>query len=397
MLAVFAHTGGLTGGEVIVAGDLGRRAEGARGDLRRPSRADAGFAGAGGSARTRRPAPARGGEPVSTPRSTSRPEADSFARLHGAVDAIRRAAQHRSTAWALREAAELADGRLEAADAAARAVVDRATYRLGLESTVVALAGPTGVGKSQLFNVLAGSELAVGRRRPTTASGQAAVWGDGGDALLDWLEISRRHRLDVDGLAGLVLLDLPDFDSIQASHRLAERIVALADLVLWVVEPQKYADASLHDRYLRPLATHAEAMAVVLNQADLLAPADVAAWRSDMEALLSRDGVPKLPLFVVSARSGDGVPSSGRLLTDRAAARDAEAAKLAGDLEQGSRPSPRTVRGRRRDGEDERRLMEALEDAAGVPLCCVPSAMRIAGGARSRPVGPSCAGSSASA
>ena len=186
---------------------------------------------------------------------------------------------------ALREAAELADGRLEEADvAAARAVVDRAGTRLGLglESTVVALAGPTGVGKSQLFNVLAGSELAVvGRRRPTTASGQAAVWGDGGDALLDWLEISRRHRLDADGLAGLVLLDLPDFDSIQASHRLeAERIVALADLVLWVVEPQKYADASLHDRYLRPLATHSEAMAVVLNQADLLEPADVAAWRA---------------------------------------------------------------------------------------------------------------------
>ena len=33
----------------------------------------------------------------------------------------------------------------------------------------------------------------------------------------------------------------------------AERVVALADLVLWVVEPQKYADASLHDRYLQPL------------------------------------------------------------------------------------------------------------------------------------------------
>ena len=275
---------------------------------------------------------------------------------------------------ALREAAELADGRLEEADvAAARAVVDRAGTRLGLglESTVVALAGPTGVGKSQLFNVLAGSELAVvGRRRPTTASGQAAVWGDGGDALLDWLEISRRHRLDADGLAGLVLLDLPDFDSIQASHRLeAERIVALADLVLWVVEPQKYADASLHDRYLRPLATHAEAMAVVLNQADLLAPADVAAWRADMEALLSRDGVPKLPLFVVSARSGEGVPELRRLLTDRVAARDAALAKLAGDLEQAVAPFASHCEGKAQGigREDERRLVEALEDAAGVP------------------------------
>ena len=275
---------------------------------------------------------------------------------------------------ALREAAELADGRLAEADvAAARAVVDRAGTRLGLglESTVVALAGPTGVGKSQLFNALAGSELAVvGRRRPTTASGQAAVWGDGGDALLDWLEISRRHRLDADGLDGLVLLDLPDFDSIQASHRLeAERIVALADLVLWVVEPQKYADASLHDRYLRPLATHAEAMAVVLNQSDLLGLADLVAWRTDMEALLARDGVPKLPLLVVSARSGHGIPELRGLLADRVRAHDAALAKLAGDLEQAVAPFASRCEGKAPGigREDERRLLEALEDAAGVP------------------------------
>ena len=275
---------------------------------------------------------------------------------------------------ALRDAAELAAGRLEDADvAAARAVVEKAGVRLGLglESTVVALAGPTGVGKSQLFNVLTGTELAaVGRRRPTTAAGQAAVWGEGGDALLDWLEIGRRHRVDADGLGGLVLLDLPDFDSIEASHRLeAERIVALADLVLWVVEPQKYADASLHDRYLRPLATHADAMAVVLNQADLLAPMEVDAWREDMENLLERDGVAKLPLVVVSARDGAGIPELRRLLTDRVAARDAAVAKLAADLDRALGPLAAACEGRahgvRQD--DERRLQDALEEAAGVP------------------------------
>jgi energy-coupling factor transporter ATP-binding protein EcfA2 len=275
---------------------------------------------------------------------------------------------------ALRDAAELAAGRLEDADvAAARAVVEKAGVRLGLglESTVVALAGPTGVGKSQLFNFLTGTELAaVGRRRPTTAAGQAAVWGEGGDALLDWLEIGRRHRVDADGLGGLVLLDLPDFDSIEASHRLeAERIVALADLVLWVVEPQKYADASLHDRYLRPLATHADAMAVVLNQADLLAPMQVHAWREDMESLLERDGVAKLPLVVVSARDGAGIPDLRRLLTDRVAARDAAVAKLAADLDRALGPLAAACEGRahgvRQD--DERRLQDALEEAAGVP------------------------------
>ncbi|MEO5576998.1 MAG: GTPase, partial [Gaiellaceae bacterium] len=279
---------------------------------------------------------------------------------------------HRLTA--LREAAELADGRLADADVeAARGIVARAGTRLGLglESTVVALAGPTGVGKSQLFNVLAGSELAVvGRRRPTTSAGQAAVWGEGADALLDWLEIRRRHRVDADGLGGLVLLDLPDFDSVEAANRIeAERVVALADLVLWVVEPQKYADASLHDRYLRPLATHAEAMAVVLNQADLLAPADVAAWRQDMEALLARDGLPKLPLVVVSARSGDGIPELQRLLAERVATRDAAVAKLAADLEQVVAPLAAGCEGKAHgvQREDARRLREALAEAAGVP------------------------------
>ena len=105
---------------------------------------------------------------------------------------------------ALAEAADLAEGRLDGdAVGAARAIVAKAGVRLGLglESTVVALAGPTGVGKSQLFNALTGAELAaVGRRRPTTSSGQAAVWGDGADALLDWLELGRRHRLGADGL-----------------------------------------------------------------------------------------------------------------------------------------------------------------------------------------------------
>jgi len=275
---------------------------------------------------------------------------------------------------ALREAADLAAGRLADADVeAARAVVAKAGTRLGLglESTVVALAGPTGVGKSQLFNVLAGSELAVvGRRRPTTATGQAAVWGEGADALLDWLEIGRRHHVDADGLSGLVLLDLPDFDSVETAHRTeAERVVALADLVLWVVEPQKYADASLHDRYLRPFATHAEAMAVVLNQADLLAPPDVAAWRQDMESLLATDGVPKLPLVVVSARSGEGIPELRRLLADRVTARDAAVAKLAADLEQVVAPLAAGCEGKARGNlrEDAERLQEALEEAAGVP------------------------------
>jgi GTP-binding protein EngB required for normal cell division len=275
---------------------------------------------------------------------------------------------------ALTDAARLAAGRLDDdAVAAAHAVAGKAGARLGLglEQTVVALAGPTGVGKSQLFNAITGTELAaVGRRRPTTSTGQAAVWGDGGAELLDWLEIHRRHRLDSGELDGLVLLDLPDFDSVEAAHREeADRVVALADLVLWVVEPQKYADATLHERYLRPLASHAASMGLVLNQADLLSPGDVAAWRADAERLLTEDGLRALPLVVVSARTGDGLSDLLRLLRERVAARDAAVAKLTSDLEASARLLGASCGGSAaKIGRDDRaRLLAALEDAAGVP------------------------------
>ncbi len=279
---------------------------------------------------------------------------------------------------ALREAADLAEGRLDDETVeAARAVVAQAGERLGLglESTVVALAGPTGAGKSRLFNALAGEELAsVGRRRPTTSAGQAAVWGDGADPLLDWIQIPRRHRLaadGLDGLDGLVLLDLPDFDSVESAHRLeVDRIVGLADLVAWVVEPQKYADAALHDGYLRPLASHGEAMAVVLNQADLLSPGDVDAWRADFGRLLAEDGVRGTPLLVVSAETGEGLDELRRLLADRVRARDAAVARLAADVEDAAEALGGSCGGEDAAGirsEDRRRLAAALEDAAGVP------------------------------
>ncbi|HKY12684.1 MAG TPA: GTPase, partial [Gaiellaceae bacterium] len=276
---------------------------------------------------------------------------------------------------ALAEAVQVAEGRLEPdAVRSARAVVDKAGARLGLgvEITVVALAGPTGVGKSLLFNALSGAELAtVGRRRPTTSEGQAAAWGDGADPLLDWLEMGRRHRLDDGALNGLVLLDLPDFDSVETAHRLeVDRVVELADLVVWVVEPQKYADASLHERYLRPLQTHGAAMAVVLNQADLLSRSEIDDWRRDASRLLANDGLPAMPVLVVSARTGEGLDALRRLIAERVAARDAAVARLAADV---------TIAARRlgewcADGKaagvqpaDRERLVAALEEAGGVP------------------------------
>lgn len=88
-----------------------------------------------------------------------------------------------------------------------------------------------------------------------------------------------------------------------------------------------------------------------------------------MERLLAEDGLTKLPLVVVSARTGDGIAQLRRLLAQRVAARDAALAKLAADLERAVRPLAGSCTGKatgvRR--EDRAQLLAALEEAAGVP------------------------------
>lgn len=276
---------------------------------------------------------------------------------------------------ALAEAVELAAERLDPEIVEpARAVVHRAGQRLGLglEATVVALAGPTGAGKSSLFNALAGGELsAVGRRRPTTSAAAAALWGEAGGPLLDWLQVPRRHHAQDGRADGLVLLDLPDFDSVERGHRLeVDRLIELVDLVVWVVDPQKYADASLHERYLRALTAYGDAMIVVLNQADLLAPDALAACRADLRRLLEEDGLGGVPVLVVSARAGDGLAGLRRALDERVEARGAAVARLAADVT----TVAATLRGHCGEGSageirrpDRERLVEALGEAAGLP------------------------------
>ena len=277
---------------------------------------------------------------------------------------------------ALAEAADLARGRLDPADvAAAEAVVARAGQRLGLgvEATIVALAGPTGAGKSSLFNALAGEELVTaGHLRPTTSVTTAAVWGDVGDPLLDWLAVQRRHRR-AGAPEGLVLLDLPDFDSVRSEHREeVERVVALADLMVWVVDPQKYADGVLHERYLRRFAHHGATMLVVLNQADRLDAPGTAACLADLGRLLAADGLPGLPVLALSARTGEGVEALRDVVGRRVAAREAAIARLGADVRDAAAALQAGVGDGTASGSigrgERAALTAALAGAAGVPL-----------------------------
>ncbi|MFG1966374.1 GTPase [Nonomuraea sp. NPDC049028] len=248
---------------------------------------------------------------------------------------------------ALLEAAELAEGRLPADLVSnARAVAERAGTRrsLSVDHTVAALAGATGSGKSSLFNALAGDELAaVGVTRPTTSTAQAALWdGTGAGPLLDWLEIPQRHTpqtpveptapADAD-FSGLILLDLPDHDSIRLAHRLeVDRLVELVDLLVWVLDPQKYADAAVHERYLRPLSGHRDVMVVVLNQIDRLPPHAVDRCLRDLRRLLDDDGLTGVPILGVSARTGAGLAGLRELLAKRVAERRSWSARLSADV-----------------------------------------------------------------
>ncbi|GGO81503.1 GTPase [Nonomuraea cavernae] len=244
---------------------------------------------------------------------------------------------------ALLEAAELGEGRLpEEAVSGARAVAERAGVRrdLSVAHTVVALAGATGSGKSSLFNALAGEQVAVvGVTRPTTSAAQAALWdGAGAGPLLDWLDIFERHTAApspaaTGDLSGLILLDLPDHDSIRLSHRLeVDRLVELVDLLVWVVDPQKYADAALHERYLRPLARHRDVMVVVLNQIDRLPPDAVQRCLDDLRRLLDEDGLSGVPLLAASARTGVGVDRLHALLDERVSEHVSWAARVSADV-----------------------------------------------------------------
>lgn len=282
---------------------------------------------------------------------------------------------------ALAEAIEAGQGRVpDSSLAAARTVLKRAGQRLehSTEHTVVALAGSTGSGKSSLFNRLAGQGLAkVGVRRPTTAVPQACSWGPGADgagSLLDWLGIDQRHVLSGTGateaLTGLVLLDLPDHDSTALAHRLeVDRLVQLVDLMVWVVDPQKYADAVLHRRYLAPLAKHGSVLMFALNHVDELSDAERETCLSDLRRLLAEDGFDKPAIIATSATTGLGIDRLVAVLRDRVSKTRAASSRLTADVDRAAGrlavhgfDHPVTVADKASEG-----LVDALAMAAGVP------------------------------
>lgn len=212
---------------------------------------------------------------------------------------------------------------------------------------MIGLFGATGSGKSSLLNALIGKDVArAAVRRPTTSAPLAAVLGDAGsEALLDWLEVEERHALDEGtalaraadkpargrrarrtdaGTPGVVLLDLPDLDSVESAHRdIAERMTGMVDVIVWVTDPQKYADALLHHEFVRPFAGHDAVTVLVLNQVDRLREAEREGVLASLAEIARADGLESAPVLAASAETGEGVEELREHLLGIARSREA--------------------------------------------------------------------------
>ena len=300
----------------------------------------------------------------------------------GATPAVATSPFARSVA-SLKDAISYGEGRVpETVLLTAAETLERLSQRreLSTEHTVIGFFGATGSGKSTLFNAIAGQNIALSApTRPTTSTVQAAIWeAEGSEELLDWLGIDKRvypqtQVLAAEGEAtegneaggnnkvaggavapnavtepapglfnrirravggrgemrtrtgGLILLDMPDFDSVTTTNRdLAARMMRYVDVLVWVVDPQKYADAVIHRDFMVPLAASGAQALCVLNQEDKLAPAEVPAVLASLTRLLQAEGTEAHLLaapIAVSARTGEGIDVLRDLLAQVAAAK----------------------------------------------------------------------------
>ena len=197
--------------------------------------------------------------------------------------------------------------------AALRAAYDNGIRRVGFPGNayLLALVGGTGVGKSSLLNALAGGVVsAASVRRPTT--GEPVAWvprieREPLGPLLDWLGVHEIHEHDGMALGPVAILDLPDVDSVTREHReRVEAILPRVDAVAWVTDPEKYADAVLHDAFLRSWIPRIARQVVLVNKADRVVDDDGRRIRRDLEADLRRESVQGRDVAVLLSSTVDG-------------------------------------------------------------------------------------------
>lgn len=173
---------------------------------------------------------------------------------------------------------------------------------------VVVLGGSSGAGKSTLFNSVLRAEVSPASvLRPTTRMPIIVAHPD--DApLLDGHALLKLGKLVVleSAMQGIVLVDAPDLDSVEAANReLAQRLLDAADMWVFVTTAARYGDAlawrTLEDAHRRGMTT-----SIILNRVSDESRLSI---RMDLQKRLAAVELDEAPLILVA----DAGPHEGLL------------------------------------------------------------------------------------
>ncbi len=177
---------------------------------------------------------------------------------------------------------------------------------------IVVVGGSTGAGKSTIVNSVVAKEVTTaGVLRPTTREPILVVHPKDAD-LLEGHPVADIARVTPEEVVprGMALLDAPDLDSVHAANRgLADELVELADLWVFVTTGSRYGDAVPWAR-LHSARERGVSLAVILNRVD---PSALATVRRDLFDRLETQGFGSVPFFVIA----DVGPHEGVLPTER--------------------------------------------------------------------------------
>lgn len=209
---------------------------------------------------------------------------------------------------------------------------------------LVVLVGPTGAGKSTVFNTIAGRAASeTGVLRPTTRVAVVLLHPEDREGLAEGTFARIQPSLirfieDPSIERGLVLVDAPDIDSIEHANRdLTDRLIEAADLALFVTTATRYADRvpwAVLDR----VRERGLPLQVIVNRMPP-DPSDQADILADVRRLLAEAGLDEAQSGVedgpsreiVSVPEGALDPAGDRLITDAIAPVISEIARLRAD------------------------------------------------------------------